>query len=158
MDPISRSILEAFDEADSQELDLFVLVERVARTTDQEADALRERVLASVRHLLEQDWLRAAGQPERFARTEGGRLALAGPRDVTLYTRPGCHLCEEAKAQMAPLLREFGARLREVNIDADPVLRDRYTNDVPVIFLGARKVAKHRMGLAQFRRQLQRAR
>jgi len=154
MDPISRSILEAFDEAGSQEVDLFVLVERVARTTDQEADALREQVLASVQHLLDQRWLRAAGQPERFARTEDGRLALAGPRDVTLYTRPGCHLCEEVKAQIAPLLREFGVRLREVNIDADPVLRDRYTDDVPVIFLGVRKVAKHRMDLAQFRRQL----
>ncbi len=87
-------------------------------------------------------------------RTEDGRLAVAGPRDVTLYTRPGCPLCEEAKTQIAPLLREFDARLREVNIDADPVLRERYTNDVPVIFLGLRKVAKHRVDLAQFRRQL----
>ena len=158
MDPISRSILEAFDESGSQELDLSGLIERVARTLGQPAGALREQVLASVRHLLEQRWLRAAGQPELFARTEDGRLALAGPRDVTLYTRPGCHLCEEAKAQMAPLLREFGAHLREVNVDADPALRQRYTNEVPVIFLGARKVAKHRLDLAQFRRQLEHAR
>jgi glutaredoxin len=88
---------------------------------------------------------------------EDRRLAAAGPLDVTVYTRSGCHLCEEAKAAMAPLLAEFGARLREVDIDADPVLRARYDYDVPVIFLGARKVAKHRVVAAQFRRQLEEA-
>jgi glutaredoxin len=91
------------------------------------------------------------------ARGEDAILAAARPLDVTLYTRPGCHLCEEAKAQMAPLLAAAGARLREVNIDADPVLRARYDFDVPVIFLGVRKVAKHRVDLRQFRRQLQEA-
>ena len=60
------------------------------------------------------------------AHTEDIRLAACGPRDVTLYTRPGCHLCEEAKTVIAPLLREFGATLREVNIDDDPVLQERY--------------------------------
>jgi glutaredoxin len=80
------------------------------------------------------------------------------PLEVTLYTRPGCHLCEEAKAQIAPLLKRAGARLREVNIDEDAELRARYNVDVPVIFLGARKVAKHRVDLEQFRRQLEEAR
>ncbi len=89
------------------------------------------------------------------AHPEDTRLAASGPRDVTLYTRPGCHLCEEAKAAIAPLLREFGAALREVNIDADPVLKERYGWDVPVIFIGQRKAAKHRVDLEQFRRQLQ---
>jgi len=81
----------------------------------------------------------------------------AAPLEVTLYTRKGCHLCEEAKQQMAPLLREFGAHLCEVDIDADPALRELYNLDVPVIFLGSRKVAKHRVDLAQLRRQLERA-
>jgi glutaredoxin len=85
---------------------------------------------------------------------EDVRLAAAGPREVTLYTRPGCHLCEEAKAAIAPLLREYGASFREVNIDEDSVLRERYGWDVPVIFLGARKVGKHRLDVEQFRRQL----
>jgi len=80
------------------------------------------------------------------------------PLEVTLYTRPSCHLCEEAKSQMAPLLEEFGAHLREVNIDADPELRERYNIDVPVVFLADRKIAKHRVDLKQFRRQLEEAR
>lgn len=88
---------------------------------------------------------------------EDARLAALGPREVTLYTRPGCHLCDEAKTAMIPLIHEAGATLREVNIDEDAVLRERYGWDVPVIFLGARKVAKHRLNVEQFRRQLREA-
>lgn len=88
---------------------------------------------------------------------EDAKLATCGPRDVTLYSRCGCLLCEEAKAAIAPLLREFGAVLREVNIDDDVVLKERYGWDIPVIFIGAHKAAKHRVDVAQFRRQLQEA-
>ncbi len=91
------------------------------------------------------------------ASPEDERLARAGPREITLYTRPGCHLCEEAKAAMAPLLKEFAATLREVNVDKDSVLRERYGNDVPVVFIGVRKAAKHRVDVKQFRLQLERA-
>jgi glutaredoxin len=85
---------------------------------------------------------------------EDARLAAAGPREVTLYTRPGCHLCEEAKTAITPLLHEFSAALREVNIENDAVLEERYGRDIPVIFIGARKAAKHRVDVEQFRRQL----
>jgi glutaredoxin len=86
------------------------------------------------------------------------RLAAAGPRDVTLYTRPGCHLCEEAKAAIAPLLRSFGAVLHEVNIANDAILEERYGGDIPVFFIGPRKAAKHRVNVEQFGRQLREAR
>jgi glutaredoxin len=111
-------------------------------------------VMAVVPQLVERGWLRAAETPDTYVRTEEGRLQLAAPRDVTIYSRPGCHLCEEAKAQISPLLKEFGARLTEINIDEDSELCARYDYDVPVICLGARKAAKHRVDLAQFRRQL----
>ena len=86
------------------------------------------------------------------------RLASAHPLEVTLYTRPGCHLCEDARALLQPLLREFGGTLREVDIDEDPELKERYGWDIPVIFLGGHKAAKHRVDLRQFRRQLEEAR
>jgi glutaredoxin len=89
---------------------------------------------------------------------EDARLAVAGPREVTLYTRPGCHLCEEAKAAIAPLLREFGAALREINIENDPALEERYGWEIPVVFIGQRKAAKHRVDVEQFRQQLQESR
>jgi glutaredoxin len=150
MNPIAKRLLEAYDELGQESLEFSALAERVTRS----AKLDREAVCAALNELLRQGWLRPAGAADVYARTEDGRLALAGPRDVTLYTRPGCHLCDEAKAYIAPLLRQYGAALREVNIDADPALRERYTNDVPVLFLGSRKVAKHRVNLAQFRRQL----
>ena len=85
---------------------------------------------------------------------EDERLAASEPREVTLYTRPGCHLCEEAKVLIEPILGEFGATLREVNIDEDALLRQRYGTDIPVIFIGSRKAAKHRVDPVKFRRQL----
>ena len=84
-------------------------------------------------------------------------VSPGNPIVITLYTRAACHLCDEAKAQIRPLLREFGAELREVDIDTDPALRAEYDYEVPVIFLGTQKVAKHRVDLAQLRRQMARA-
>jgi len=146
MDLRSRRLLEAFDAPEhSGALALSVLGEPA------DWRPVAEQLFA-------RGWLERCTEPDTYARTEDGRLALAGPLDVTLYTRSGCHLCDEAKAQITPLLRNAGARLREVNIDADPVLRARYDLDVPVIFLGACKVAKHHVDLEQFRRQLDEAR
>jgi len=85
------------------------------------------------------------------------RLAAAQALEVTIYSRPGCHLCEAAKAAIEPLLVEFAAPVREVNIDADAVLTERYGWDIPVIFIGSRKAAKHRVNVRQFRRQLKEA-
>jgi len=145
MEEIIRNILAAFDRAGVRALSLADLGE-LSKT---------ESVVAQ---MVQRGWLCPTDTTNTFSRTEDGRLQLTGPRDVTIYSRPGCHLCEEAKARMAPLLEEFGARLTEINIDEDPVLRARYDYDVPVIFLGARKAAKHRVDLAQFRRQLREGR
>lgn len=153
MDTITHRILESFDEMKKESLDLHALLEMAGGSVPER----RQAVLDAVTRVTERGWLRAAGS-DVYERTEDGRLAIAYPLDVTLYTREGCHLCEEAKEQMAPLLREFGASLREVDVDADPTLYERYTNEVPVIFLGSRKVAKLRLDLDQFRRQLVRAR
>jgi glutaredoxin len=78
----------------------------------------------------------------------------ASPREVTLYTRAGCHLCEEAKAAIAPLLTEFHATLREIDVDDDSAVEEIYGSDVPVIFIGEREAARHRVDVKQFRRQL----
>jgi glutaredoxin len=141
MDSLERKILTAFDRPGARELSLVDFGEPAG-------------VSNAVAHLVERGWLRAAEKPGTYARTEDGRLQLASPLDVTIYSRPGCHLCEEAKSQIAPLLQEFGAHLTEINIDEDAQLRALYDYDVPVIFLGARKAAKHRVDLLQFRRQL----
>jgi glutaredoxin len=88
---------------------------------------------------------------------EKTRLASAHPLEVTVYSRPGCHLCEDAKAVIQPLLLEFGCTLREVNIDLDGELAEIYSWDIPVVFIGKHKAAKHRIDPRQFRRQLEEA-
>jgi glutaredoxin len=183
IDPQARLLLEAFA---APELRKSVPDTTPDITRDTARDGLaigtlarylaldEDAVRALAEDLLARGWLRhpaahddpsrGLGSPDTehptqvYAQTEDGILAIAGPLDVTLYTRPGCHLCEEAKKKIAPLLRSAGARLREVNIDADPVLRERYDFDVPVVLLGTRKVAKHRVHIEQFRRQLEEAR
>ena len=147
MDPLERKILAAFDSPSAKG----ALSSRVLSLAALGDSA---EVKEAVAKLVEQGFLRSIESAGDYARAEDGRLQLASPHDVTIYSRPGCHLCEEAKAQIAPLLKEFSARLTEINIDEDPELRARYDYDVPVIFLGPRKAAKHRVDLAQFRRQL----
>jgi hypothetical protein len=61
------------------------------------------------------------------------------------------------KKQITPLVSKFHANLREVNIDDDPILRQRYNQEVPVLFLGSRKVAKYSVDVPQLRGQLERA-
>ena len=81
-------------------------------------------------------------------------MQISERKELTLYTRAGCHLCEEMKLKIAPLLLRYGATLREIDIDADPELRARYNEEVPVLFVGERKAAKYHVDLEQLERQL----
>lgn len=150
MDATSRQILATFDQLERGTLDLHTLFEFVGGNPP---DA-RAGVLDAVAQLTKSSLLRDDGG-DFYSRTEDGRLAIAGPRDVTLYTREGCHLCDEAKSVMTPVLGQFGAKLTEVDVDDDPVLRERYTNDVPVIFVGREFFAKHRVDAAALRGKLE---
>ena len=54
--------------------------------------------------------------------------------DVTLYGRPGCHLCDEARAEIVGLIGPRSEiELREVDIDADESLLRRYLERIPVV-------------------------
>lgn len=76
---------------------------------------------------------------------------------VTLYTRPGCHLCDEAKrAMLAAACRDLYA-LREVNIDSDPELTRRYGWDIPVVLINGIQTFKHRLAPSDFKREILRA-
>jgi glutaredoxin len=154
MPTVAQRILSTFDQLERPTLDLHTLFEFVGGNVPSD----REAVLDAVADLVKQGLLTTEGGGDFYRRTEEGRLALAAPRDVTMYVREGCHLCEEAKAAMAPVLAALGARLQEIDIDDDPVLRARYTNDVPVIFIGPHFFAQHRIDAARLRRHLENAR
>jgi hypothetical protein len=107
---------------------------------------------AALAALVESGCLReVAGQ---FERTEWGRLEIAGPLEVTFLSRSGCHLCDEALRQIEPLVSGFGTDLRVVNVDTDRTLRQRYGNEVPVVFLGNRELERNRIDPGHLRAEL----
>jgi glutaredoxin len=54
-------------------------------------------------------------------------------RSVTLYSRPGCHLCDEARAVLERVRATHPFRLEEIDIDADDALFKRYLERIPVV-------------------------
>ena len=55
---------------------------------------------------------------------------------LTLYSRPGCHLCDDARAALERLRARAPFTLREVNIETDDSLHSRYLERIPVVALG----------------------
>lgn len=70
---------------------------------------------------------------------------------VTLYTRPGCHLCDEAKEAMLAARCADEYTLDEVNIESDPRLLHSYRNDIPVILINGIEAFRHRVATEDFR-------
>ena len=56
--------------------------------------------------------------------------------ELTLLSRSYCHLCHDMEVALLPLLAEFGAKLRVVDVDADPRLEELYDELVPVLLHG----------------------
>jgi glutaredoxin len=75
---------------------------------------------------------------------------------VVLYSRPGCHLCEEAKASIRAAGCDDEYILDEVNIDENPALRESFQHDIPVVFINGVKAFKHRVDAREFKRKLSR--
>ena len=55
---------------------------------------------------------------------------------ITLYTKPGCHLCDQLKADLAQLQREIAFRIDERNIETDPADYERFRYLIPVLAVG----------------------
>jgi glutaredoxin len=56
-------------------------------------------------------------------------------KTVTLYSRPGCHLCDEARAALDRVRLSAPFALEEVDIETDDVLHARYLERIPVVAL-----------------------
>lgn len=73
---------------------------------------------------------------------------------VTLYGRPGCHLCDEARAVIEVVCAELGESWVEVSIDTDPALQDRFANEIPVTFVDGKQHDFWRVSPDRLRRAL----
>lgn len=84
-------------------------------------------------------------------------MSLSAKANVVIYSRPGCHLCEEAKEIMHTAGCNDEFTLAEINIESDAELLDRYQNDIPVILINGREAFRHRLTAAAFRDELLRS-
>jgi glutaredoxin len=75
-------------------------------------------------------------------------------REVIVYSRKGCHLCEIVKESLVKLHKRGGFQWRDVDVDSDPDLRRQYNDQVPVVFINGRKAFKYRMDEQEFWRKL----
>lgn len=74
---------------------------------------------------------------------------------LVLYGRRGCHLCDEMRAALQPLLAGGGVELEEFDVDADPVLARAHGARVPVLATGdGRELCHHFLDEAAVRRYL----
>lgn len=80
---------------------------------------------------------------------------MSSSRQVVLYTRRGCHLCQIVKESLHKLERRGGFTWQEVDVDTDDQLRRQFTDEVPVVFIDGRKAFKYRMDEKDFLRRLQ---
>ena len=73
---------------------------------------------------------------------------------VTIYSRPGCHLCDEMKALVQHVASTIPLSLEEIDISTDSELEQLYGLEIPVLFVAGRKVAKYRVSESDLRRIL----
>ena len=75
---------------------------------------------------------------------------------VIVYSRPGCHLCDEAKSAIQNAGCSESFTLEEINIESDPELLRKYQYDIPVIAIDGVENFIHRVNPKEFRTRIKR--
>ena len=79
---------------------------------------------------------------------------MSQPQRVTVMTRQGCHLCDEALTTVHAVAREVGAEVTVSDVDTDERLKSRYGQRVPVILVGETEIAEYRVSADALRAAL----
>ncbi len=80
------------------------------------------------------------------------RLSLKA--QVIIYSKPGCHLCDEAKEAIRAAGCEDQFQLTEINIETNPELMSKYRYDIPVIAINGVETFIHRVDPLEFRARI----
>jgi glutaredoxin len=75
---------------------------------------------------------------------------------VVIYSRPGCHLCDEAKAAILSAGCGDQFVLEEINIESDEELLRKYKYDIPVIAINGVETFIHRVDPDEFKTRIKR--
>ena len=79
---------------------------------------------------------------------------MANMIEVEIYSRPGCHLCDEAKATIEGVRRRFGFNLNVVNVELDPELEKRYGEQIPVVFINGDEAFRYHVDAVEFEKKV----
>jgi glutaredoxin len=74
--------------------------------------------------------------------------------ELLLYTRQDCCLCDEMKAVVHEVAREFALGVPEVDVDSTPELQEKFGSEVPVLFIDGRKAFKYRVTAKELKERL----
>ena len=74
--------------------------------------------------------------------------------NVIIYSRPGCHLCDEAKAAIGNAGCDESFVLEEINIESDNELLRKYKHDIPVVMIDGVEAFRHRVDATEFCRKI----
>jgi glutathione S-transferase len=74
---------------------------------------------------------------------------------VTLYGKPGCHLCDDARVAVERVRTSRPFELLEVDVSLDPVLNRRYGRRIPVLVLDGEELFEHFIDEAVLRERLE---
>jgi glutaredoxin len=75
---------------------------------------------------------------------------------ITLYGKPGCHLCEDARAALERVRTERRFELEEVDVSLDPALHREYGERIPVLALDGEELFEFFVDEASLRERLDR--
>jgi glutaredoxin len=78
---------------------------------------------------------------------------MTDPR-ITFYTRPGCHLCDDARVLVERVCAELGESYVEVSVEDDPALEQRFGHEVPVTLVDGKQHDYWRVDPARLRAAL----
>ena len=79
---------------------------------------------------------------------------MAEKAQLILYTKPGCHLCDEMKREIQRAGCAELYALDEVNIETDLDLLARYRYEIPVLLIDGVEAFRHRLSAADFKARL----
>jgi len=77
-----------------------------------------------------------------------------GDARVRLYSKPGCHLCDDARAVVERVCADLGTSYDEVDITTSPELMNAYADQIPVTFVDGRQHDFWRVDETRLRRAL----
>jgi len=76
------------------------------------------------------------------------------PIRIEIYSRPGCHLCDQARAVIEEFRGKFPMELRTINVETNADLETRYGMDIPVVFMNGHEAFRHRVNPDELERKL----